>query len=57
MAKVTDDMEAFEEIFKTQSQEVKKEGPGKEVPTAVLPSKQPSKEHVLETSRIRNVGE
>lgn len=57
MAKVTDDMEAFEEIFKTQLQEAKKEGPDKEVPPVVLPSKQPSKEHVLETSRIRNVGE
>lgn len=57
MAKVTDDMEAFEEIFKTKSQEVKEEGPGKEVVQVVLPSKQPSKEQVLETGRIRNVGE
>ena len=55
MEKVTGEMEAFEEIFKTKSQEKKEEG--KEVAQVVLPSKHPSKEQVLETSRIRNVGE
>ena len=55
MAKVSDDMEAFEEIFKTKSQETKEEG--KVVARVVLPSKQPSKEQVLDSSRIRNVGE
>ena len=55
MQRLKDQIDHFEEMFKTKAQEKKRESA--EVPKGTLPRKQPPKEQVLETSRIRNVGE
>ena len=55
MQRLKDQIDQFEELFKTKAQEKKRAGA--EAPKGTLPRKQPPKEQVLETSRIRNVGE
>ena len=59
MQQLKDEIEEFEELFKTKAREKKeKNRPGAEAPKkGALSCKQPPKEQVLETSRIRNVGE
>ena len=56
MQRLKDQIDHFEELFKTKAQEKKKRA-GEDTPKGTMPRKQPPKEQVLETSRIRNVGE
>ena len=55
MQRLKDQIDHFEELFKTKAQEKKRAGG--DAPKGTMPRKQSPKEQVLETSRIRNVGE
>ena len=58
MQRLKNEMEEFEELFKTKAKERKeKNGACGDAPNGNQASKHPPKEQVLETSRIRNVGE
>ena len=58
MQQLKNEMEEFEELFKTKAKERKeKNGACGDAPNGNQASKHPPKEQVLETSRIRNVGE
>ena len=61
MQRLKDQIEEFEELFKTKAKEKKMNNRAcAEAPNSKgnqQPSKQPPKDQVLETSRIRNVGE
>ena len=55
MQRLKDQIDEFEETFKTKAPP--KKTVATEAPKGTMPRKQPPKEQVLETGRIRNVGE